>query len=166
LKKEKSKTAKNIAVFFFLFPFLGGKMGVEIEEKEDWHISGNLPEELGSLLKRIVLLDVGDVVQRVTERNRKIIEEKMRFEKVVKAGIYRRFTVVPRSDGYVAFIDVTYKVVYGSPEHPLTVESTGFTEFHPYVSEGYDEGRNSVGKEFMERFRAHGGWGDVGREHR
>jgi len=52
-------------------------MGVEIEEKEDWHISGNLSEELESLLKKMVLLDVGDVVQRVTERNRKIIEEKL-----------------------------------------------------------------------------------------
>jgi hypothetical protein len=148
-----------------MFPWVGG-MVRGIEERDDWHIGGSLPEDLEAMLKRMVLLDAGDEVDAVTERCRRVIREKTRFEKVAKAGIYRSFTVIPRSDGYVVFIDVTCKVVYDSPEHPLTVESTGFTEFHPYVSEGYDEGRNSVGKEFMERFRAHGGWGDVGREHR
>lgn len=139
-------------------------MVVEIEEKEDWHISGNLPEELESLLKRIVLLDVGDVVQRVTERNRKIIEEKMRFEKVVKAGIYRSFTVVPTESGYTLFLDITYKILFDSVEHPLTVDSTGFTEFHPYVSAKYSDERNALGKEFKEKYDKWTGR-HVGRKH-
>jgi hypothetical protein len=140
-------------------------MGVGIEEKEDWHVSGNLSEELESLLKRIVLLDVGDVVQRVTERNRKIIEEKMRFEKVVKAGIYRSFTVVPTESGYTLFLNITYKILFDSVKHPLTVDSTGFTEFHLYVSAKYSDERNALGKEFKEKYDK---WLNrhVGREHR
>jgi hypothetical protein len=164
LKKGKSEAAKNIAVFF-LFSFLGGKMGVEIEEKEDWRIAGNLSEELETLLKKMVLLDVGDTVQRVVERSRRIISEKIRFEKVAKAGIYKTFGVVPRNDGYVLFLDVTYKILFDSIEHPLTVDSTGFTEFHPYVSAKYSDERNALGKEFREKYAKWAGR-HVGREHR
>jgi len=139
-------------------------MGVKIEEKEDWRIAGNLPEELESLLKRMVLLDVGDTVYRVTERNRKIIEEKMRFEKVVKAGIYRSFTVVPTESGYTLFLDITYKILFDSVEHPLTIDSTSFTEFHPYVLAKYSDERNALGKEFREKYAKWTGR-HVGREH-
>ncbi|WP_288005878.1 hypothetical protein [Thermofilum sp.] len=140
-------------------------MGAEIEVKEDWFIAGNLSEELETLLKKMVLLDVGDTVQRIVERSRKIIDEKIRFEGVVKAGIYRSFTVVPRNDGYVLFLDITYKIVFDSPEHPLTVDSTSFREFHYYVSEKYSEDRNALGKEFKEKYDK---WLNrhVGREHR
>lgn len=138
-------------------------MDVEIEEKEDWDIAGNLSEELETLLKNMVLLDVGDAVQRSVERNRKIIYEKIRFERVVKAGIYKTFKVVPRHDGYALFLDITYK--FDSPEHPLTIDSTSFTEFHPYVSEKYSDERNALGKEFKEKYDK---WLNrhVGREHR
>ncbi|MCI4409174.1 MAG: hypothetical protein JHC26_08790 [Thermofilum sp.] len=140
-------------------------MGVEIEEKEDWHIAGNLSEELETLLKKMVLLDVGDAVQSSVERNRKIIDEKIRFEKVVKAGIYKTFNVFPRHDGYALFLDITYKILFDSPEHPLTIDSTSFTEFHPYVSEKYSDERNALGKEFKEKYDK---WLNrhVGREHR
>jgi len=140
-------------------------MGVEIEEKEDWHIAGNLSEELETLLREMVLLDAGDAVQRVVERSRKIIGEKARFERAVKAGVYKTFDVIPRHDGYVLFLDVTYKIVFDSPEHPLTVDSTSFREFHYYISEKYSEKRNALGKEFKEKYDK---WLNrhVGREHR
>ena len=140
-------------------------MGVEIEEKEDWHIAGNLSEELETLLKKMVLLDVGDTVQRSVERNRKIINEKIRFERVIKAGIYKTFNVIPRHDGYALFLDITYKILFDSPEHPLTIDSTSFTEFHPYVLEKYSDERNALGKEFKEKYDM---WLNrhVGREHR
>jgi hypothetical protein len=138
---------------------------VKIEEKEDWRIAGNLSEELESLLEKMVLLDVGDTVQRVVERSRKIIDEKSRFERVVKAGIYKTFSIVPRHDGYVLFLDITYKIVFDSPEHPLTVDSTSFREFHYYISEKYSDERNALGKEFKEKYDR---WFDrhAGREHR